>query len=256
MFVRRFRATQSQGTQTMSRSTLVQAGACAAGILFGAVHSARAQSSAPASFIVVHGIPGRDVAAGLDPALPVDVLVAGKYCLLQGLTFRSIRGPYDVPPGTYSVAISLANPIAPCSNAAVISANVTLTSGEFGAIVAALSTSGAPAAEVYPIDVAPVGVGKQRFVTIHAADAPAVHVKVVSLGQDSEKVTFPLFPGKENVSVVPARKTFLLQADAGGPVIGPVTVTPGNQGVTVTVAVGSATTGSAELLTKVIPDVF
>jgi hypothetical protein len=237
----------------MFKRTLFQASLSAATLIAGLNH-ALAQS-APASFVVVHGIPGRDVAESLDPLLPVDVLVAGKYCLLQGLTYGTIAGPFDIPAGTYSVAVSLANPLAPCSNSAVISANVTLSPGEYGAVVAAVSTSGAPTAEVYPIDVTPVTAGMQRFITAHAADAPAVVVKAVSIGKDSEKVKFALKPGAENSTMVPQRGEFQLSAVAGSTVLGPVIVNPGAQADILTVAVGSATTGSATLLTKIIPSV-
>jgi hypothetical protein len=227
-----------------------------AGGLLSAAPSALAQSSA--SFVVVHGIPGRDVGASLDPALPVDVLVGGKYCLLQGLTFGSIAGPFDVPAGNYSVAISLANPIAPCSNSPVITANVALTAGEFGSIVAALSTSGAPSAEVYPVDVTPVGAGNQRFITAHAADAPEVTIDAVST-KDKEMLKFRLKPGKENESIVPTRSAFEVTATPVGSktVIGPVLVQAGgDQSVVLLYAVGNATSGSVTILSKSLPDVF
>jgi hypothetical protein len=237
--------------QKMLKTTF-RAAALAAALAAPAAH---AQSTTNASFLVVHGIPGRDVAETLDPLLPVDVQVAGKYCLASGLTFGTIAGPFDVPPGTYSVAVSLANPLAPCTNTAVISGNVTLTAGEYGAVVAALSTKGAPTAEVYPIDVSPVGAGKQRFVTAHAADAPAVVVHVVSNGTPAEKASFALNPGAENTTSVPTRSAFAVAASIGKTVIGPIKEQAGDQAVLFTVAVGSATTGSATLLSKVIPSV-
>jgi hypothetical protein len=236
----------------MFRTTIFSTALLAAAITAGAARAA----DAPASFVVVHGIPGRDVGSTLDPLLPVDVLVAGKYCLLQGFTFGSIAGPYDIPAGTYTVAISLANPLAPCSNSAVISGSVTLSSGEFGAIVAALSTKGAPTAEVYPIDVSAVGAGKQRFVAAHAADAPAVKVTIVSTGKTPEKEKFTLDPGAEKSATVASAPGFTVTAKAGSAVIGPLNVAFGDQGVDLIVAVGSATTGSATLLSKIIPDVF
>ena len=240
----------------MFRRNLIQATLSAVTLAAALCHVSAAQAqNAPASFLVVHGIPGRDVAESLDPLLPVDVLVAGKYCLLQGLTYGTIAGPFDIPAGTYSVAVSLANPLAPCSNSAVISANVTLTAGEYGAVVAAISTKGAPTAEVYPIDVTPVAPGNQRFITAHAADAPAVVVKAVSIGKNSEKAKFVLKPGQENSTTVPTRGEFELSAAAGSTIIGPVIVNPGTQADIFTVAVGSATTGSATLLTKIIPSV-
>jgi hypothetical protein len=239
----------------MTRKTLFKAAICAASL--AVLHPpARAATAAPASILVVHGIPGRDVAPTLDPLLPVDVLVAGKYCLLQGLTFGTIAGPFDIPAGTYSVAISLANPLAPCTNAAVITGNATVAAGQFAAIVAAISTSGAPTAEIYPIDVTPVGAGKQRLVAVHAADAPAVTVKAVSIGKPSEKASFPLAPGQVKEDTVPEKDAFFIDAKAGTTILGPVTVHLSDQGVAVVIAVGVAKTGSATLLTKIIPSVF
>jgi hypothetical protein len=213
-------------------------------------------SAGTASFLVVHGIPGRDVAAGLDPLLPVDVLVNGQICLLKNLTFGQIAGPYDVPSGTYSVAVSLANPISPCSNSAVISASVTLTDGEYGAVVAQLSSKGTPTAGVYPIDVSPVAAGMQRFVIAHAADAPAVVARAVSLGKDPEKASAAIKPGAEAETAVPERNEFAATISAPGATFGPYKVGGGDQAVFFLVAVGNATSGSVTVLSKVIPSVF
>jgi hypothetical protein len=210
-----------------------------------------------ASFIVVHGIPGRDVAATLDPALPVDVQVNGKLCLLQSFTYGDIAGPFDVPSGTYTVAISLANPLAPCSNAPVITGSATLTDGQFGAIVAQLSTKGAPTAGVYPVDVSSVGAGNQRFVVVHAADAPKVTINAISLGKSPEKLKFQISPGDTKTNTVPARNGFAVELIApGGGVFGPIKVTGGDQSLFFVAAVGNANTGSVALLSKLIRSVF
>jgi len=218
--------------------------------------AAPALAASPASVLVVHGIPGRDVAAGLDPQLPVDVQVNGAVCLLKNFTFGQIAGPFDLPAGSYSIAISLANPVSPCSNAAVISANVTLTAGEFGAVVAQLSTTGAPTAGVYPIDVSPIAAGSQRFVVVHAADAPTVQVHGGSLGKNPEAFTFPLAEGAEAEKTVPSRAKFQATIAAGGATFGPVDVVGGGQGLFAIFAVGKAGSGSVTLLGKSIPSVF
>jgi hypothetical protein len=226
------------------------------------VPAASAQSDttapAPATFLVVHGIPGRDVAATLDPVLPVDVLIAGKYCLLQGFTFGSIAGPFEVPAGAYPVAISLANPVAPCSNTPVISATVTLAAGSTSSIVAALSSTSAPTALVFDDTLAIVGLGDQRLMAHHAADAPEVQVTVTNAGGGAESETFNLYRGTEKSATVPARPGFSVSISPIGStaVIGPVTVTPGNRGLALIYAVGSAKTGSATLISKVLPNVF
>ncbi len=217
-----------------------------------------AAASGTASFLVVHGIPGRDVGAGIDPALPVDVLVGGSICLLKNFTFGDIAGPFDVPAGKYAVAISLANPISPCSNTPVVSASVTLNSGDFDAVVAQLSSAGAPTAGVYPIDVSPVGSGMQRFVAVHAADAPEVTVRVESLGAKPEKLSFKIKPGATKTAMVPARPAFSLEIRAGGALVaGPIdTTNAGDQSLIFAAAVGNATSGSVTILTKLLRSVF
>jgi hypothetical protein len=215
-------------------------------------------ASGTASFLVVHGIPGRDVGSTIDPALPVDVLINGSLCLLKNLTFGEIAGPFDVPAATYTVAISLANPISPCSNTAVISASVTLSSGEYGAVVAQLSSSGAPTAGVYPVDVSSVGTGNVRFVTVHAADAPEVTVKVASLGAKPEKVSFKIKPGDTKDKEVRFKPGFALSIDAGGTTVaGPIDINnAGVQSLIFAAAVGNATSGSVTILTKLLRSVF
>ena len=117
---------------------------------------------APASVYVVHGIPGRDVAGSLDPLLPVDVSVNG-ICLLQGVNFGDIKGPYQIPAGTYNVKVRLADTLSPCSTKAVISASVNVKAGKTAAVVAALSASGAPTAYPFGIDLSTVNGGKNRL---------------------------------------------------------------------------------------------
>jgi hypothetical protein len=233
--------------------------ALAVSLLASAVPAASAQTAAaPATFLVVHGIPGRDVAPSLDPVLPVDVLVAGKYCLLHGFTFGSIAGPFEVPGGSYPVAISLANPIAPCSNAAVISATVTLGAGTVTSIVAALNSTSGPTAEVFNDTLAPIPAGDQRLMAHHAADAPEVQVTVTNVGGVTEKAQFDLFRTDERSAIVSARPGFAVSISPVGSsaVIGPITVQPGNRGLALIYAVGSAKTGSATLISKVLPNVF
>jgi hypothetical protein len=236
---------------------LTRAAALAAGLAATTATPALA-ASGTASFVVVHGVPGRDVGSTLDPALPVDVLVAGSLCLLKSFTFGDIAGPFDVPAGTYSVAISLANPISPCSGTPVISASVTLNSGDYDAVVAQLSSTGAPTAGVYPINVIGIGAGKQRIVAIHAADAPEVTVKAVSIGPKPETLAFKISPGQTVDNAVPTKPGFTLTLSAGGSVVaGPIeAINAGDRSLIFAAAVGNATSGSVTILTKIIRSVF
>ena len=143
-----------------------------------------------ASVRVVHGIPGLDVSPGVDPALPVDVLVNDAICLLSGFTFGSVAGPFTLPAGTYDVKVSLANTLEPCSNAAVIAAPVPVEAGENATIIAHLSESGSPTASKFVNDVTPSEQGFARVIAHHTAAAPAVDINVAS-GFPSSTITIP-----------------------------------------------------------------
>lgn len=209
-----------------------------------------------ASLYVVQGIPGRDLASTLDPTLPLDVLVGGRYCLVQGLAFGGIAGPFVLQEGSYTIDVSLADPLAPCSNSAVFSTTATLSGGTAEAVVAALGSSGAPAAELYPIDESPVTAGRQRLVMVHAANAGTFLVQVSVPGKTSGGGKFLLSAGTQKTFQFPQEQAFEVEERVSGSVLGPLTVSPGNAGVGLIVAVGSGSSGSATLISKIIPNVY
>ena len=229
-----------------------------------ATGAAQAQpAAAPATLVVVHGIPGRDVAAALDPRLPVDVQVNGSICLAQGLTFGTISGPYTVPAGTYQVAVSLANTVAPCSNTPVINANVKVAAGKEYAVVAALDPTGAPTAYPFALDFSTVGQGQGRVIVAHAADAPAVNVDGVqqpSHGGAGAKFRISnLNPGQIQSADFLPPGTYQVKVSPVGsktPVVGPVALPVPNDGLDLIFAVGNASSGSITVLTAAIPNVF
>jgi hypothetical protein len=145
--------------------------------LMGLASPAAAQT---ASVRVVHGIPGADVSPGLDPALPVDILVNDSISLLQGFTFGSIAGPYTLPAGTYDVKVFVADTLAPCSGSAVIAAPVPVEAGENVSIVAHLNEATGLTAGKFVNDVSPTAQGMSRIIAHHLAAAPAVDVTIRS----------------------------------------------------------------------------
>ena len=213
-----------------------------------AVSAARAAE--PASLVVVHGIPGRDLGLTVDPLLPVDVLVNGSLCLLKNLTFGTIAGPYDVPAGTLNVKISLANVVAPCSNPPVINAHATVAPLQFASVVAQLSAAGAPTAGVFNVNVSTVGADTIRFVTAHAAAAP--QLRVTLSGPGGAPTSFDLFVGRGNTTEISARRNVHIDA----PPLDPVVVQPSRRSVELLYFVGSAKSGTAAVLSKTIPGVL
>jgi hypothetical protein len=131
-----------------------------------------------ADVYVIHGIPGEDL--GLDPALPVDVLVDDALCLLEGFEFGDQAGPVALDEGTYNIKIGLADETNPCDGAAnspVIEADVPFVAGESATVIAHLTEDIAPTASKFTLDVSRVGVWVSRIGVYHTAAAPAVDVK-------------------------------------------------------------------------------
>ena len=245
-------------------------GAC---FLFSGFASNPAFAQSPnASIYVVHGIPGHDVSPSLDPALPVDVQVNGSICLVSGLKFGDIAGPFTIPPNSYSITISLANTLSPCSNSTLLGpVSVTVSAGENASVVAYLNDAGAPGVKAFANNLTPTPAGKSRLIAQHTAGAPAVDITVsqdtfilgnnpfirplatvrnVANGQQAEA----LFPSgklwnypQTRVTLTPAGKT--------SPVIGPYFFQLVPHNVYLIYAVGSVSTGSFTLISKTIPGV-
>jgi hypothetical protein len=131
-----------------------------------------APAPANASVYVLHGINGTDLQAAAE--LPVDVSVDGA-CTLTNFQFKSVAGPLALPPGTYAIAISLANATTPCSNQAVINASVPVTAGINATIVAHLANQGVPTASVF---VNEFSATSPEVFARHTADFSAVDVAV------------------------------------------------------------------------------
>jgi len=180
----------------MKRFLKLLSGASAAVFALSLAIAPAQVSAQTASVRVVHGIPGRDVSPALDPALPVDVLVADSICLLSGFSFGDIAGPFTLPEGSFNVKVSLANTLEPCSGDPVIDADVPFEAGENASIVAHLTDGGAPTASKFLNDVSAPADSNARIIAHHVANAPVVDL-LVRGGFPSN--TLLLVPGVGNI---------------------------------------------------------
>ena len=179
-----------------------------------------------AEVFVVHGIPGQDLNA--PAALPVDVSVNGA-CALTNFQYGQIVGALHFQPGTYNIAIHLANPSSPCGNAAAIGpVAVPFYAGENSTIIAHLNASGAPTASKFVNNVTKTAANRNRVTVHHTAAAPAVDAYVsTSFGNplataglatgvvNGETATLPAPPAAVQFALTPAGTT----AAAYGPVV-------------------------------------
>ncbi len=214
-------------------------------------------SDSNAYLYIVHGIPGRNIADNANPGLPIDVLVNGKTCLIRGLTFDNTDGPYTLAAGTYSIAISESNTLAPCSNAPVISSSVTLVANTNTSAVATVS-GGEPALLSFTDNLYSVLPGNARFVFTQVADAPALTAALTQLNVKAPQTfTVAAAPGTEQWIGVPSG-TYLVQVTAEGSttVLASETITFPDQSVTLTYAAGESANNSIGLVSRTVRDVF
>lgn len=206
---------------------------------------------------IVHGIPGRDLADNLNPGLPIDVLINGKTCLVRGLTFGNTAGPFTLAAGTYDLQISLSNTLLPCSNTAVITAQVPLTPGGSVSAVAAINSTSPVLIQLSDI-LGAVVPGNGRFVFANTADAPTLQATLTQLFV-KKPLTFTLVSaaGTEQWVGVPAG-TYLVQVTA----VGSTTVLTSqqiylpDQSVTLSYAAGEELNNTVGLVNRTIRDVF
>lgn len=218
---------------------------------------ASALADSNAYLYIVHAIPGRDIADNLNPGLPVDVLVDGKSCLIRGLTFGNTSGPLTLAAGTYDVQISMANTLAPCTNAAVIDSAVTLTPGESVSAVAAISAT-QPVMLQFVDFLGPVAPGNGRFVLVNAADAPALQATLTQVGiKNPQTFTVSANPGAQTAIGVPAGNYLVkITAVGGTSVLTSQQINLADQSVTLSYASGEELNNSVGLVNREIRDVF
>ena len=211
---------------------------------FASPAAAATDGGRKAKVYVIHGIPGQDL--GLDPALPVDILVNDAICLLKGFEFGQIVGPVRLNEGTYNFKISPANSSAPCSNAPVITADVPFARGETATVIAHLTEAGAPTASKFVNDVSRIMPMMTRLTVMHTAAAPAVDLGVevmlgdLKFGTKVGPLSNPNQLGPVNIPAYSYDVT-LYPAGTDTAVFGPITVDLKSRNAYFVYAVGSLT---------------
>ena len=168
----------------------------------------------PAVVYVIHGIPGQDL--GLPAELPVDIALNGA-CALTGFTFGTVTAPIELTPGTYNLTIGMANPDEPCSEPAIIEADVKLAAQDNLTIIAHLTEHAQATASVFSNTLSDCHPNTEApLVVHHTAAAPAVDVRAevrtalglraLTLGDvtNGDQGVFTTWPGTWNVSISPA----------------------------------------------------
>jgi len=204
---------------------------------------------------IVHGLPGRDVSASLDPALPVDILLNNDLCIERGTTFGLVVGPLALPSGQYNLKMGPANPFVPCSESPIVDTDVSLKAGQDVTAIAALDEKGQPTVLNFVNDLASVAEGQARVTLTNAGDAPVLQV-TLQVVNSKQKYTYNVNPGKAVDATLPANEYTIEVAAKDSLLIPPQPILLTSVSATLVYAVGRADNGSLALVTKTIRGVL
>lgn len=204
---------------------------------------------------IVHGVPGRDVSASLDPTLPVDILINDDVCTERGMTYGSMLGPLTLPAAQYNIKISPANSLLPCSNSPMLDSNVTVAAGEDVSEIFALNSKGNPSLVHFANNFASVAENEVRVVLTNSADAPELQITLLGLNSN-KKYTFNVEPGQKVGPILPADEYTIEVAANNSVLVPPQAFILPSRSTTLVYATGNATNGSLSLITKIVRDVL
>ena len=218
--------------------------------------AALSTASLASSMYIVQGIPGRDFAAATDPAFPLDVLLNDEVCYVHGLAYGTISGPLTLFPGTHNIKVSVANTLAPCTEAPLIDSNVTVEKHQDLSAVITLDPNGKPALVTFVNNMTPVAAGMGRILLAQAADAPVL--EVVLQNTNTNKVyKYTVNPGALLDTALPAG-SYTATISQGGTttlaVLSPVDLA--SQSVTLLYTIGEATSNTVNLVSRNIRNVI
>lgn len=205
---------------------------------------------------ILHGIDGTDL--GLDQSLLVDVSVDALGCVLGNVPFLASATLTDVPPGSYTAQVHLADGTGTCTGAVAISTGLDVNLLENSSVIAQLTDDFSITATKFVNDTRPAN-GSGRVVVRHTADAPAVDVWVLPQGGAPFILFSNLAEGDAGKADVGAGDYSVALTAAGTHptstadfAFGPVPLTLTGDIETIVYAVGSLNTGSFTVLVQEI----
>jgi hypothetical protein len=224
-------------------------------LLCVATMSTAAFASENAYMYLVQGIPGLDYSSSTDPQFPVDVLINNETCYTHGLAFGTIDGPLTFVPGSYDVKISVANSLAPCSEAPLVDNTVKLDGGKNVSAVFALDSSGAPTLQTFTNNFDAVPADYSRISFVLAADSPAV--QVILQNKSTQKLyTYSANPGTLLNEVLPAGNYTIEVNEGTTTLVASSSLTLPSQSVVMIFADGKQSNGTVSLQTKTVRNVI
>lgn len=212
-------------------------------------------ASLASSLYIVQGIPGRDYATLTDPAFPVDILLNDEVCYQHGLAFGSISGPLTLDAGTYNVKVSIANTLAPCTNAPLIDRSITIEPDSGSSAVITLNESGTPVILTFDNTMTAVAANTSRIVLEQAAVSGPMQVTLQNTSTQ-KTYTYTVNRGGLLNETLPAG-FYTIEIAQGSTTLVPATpLTLNSQSATLLYTMGEATNNSVILESRILRDVL
>jgi hypothetical protein len=217
--------------------------------------TALSTASFASSMYIVQGIAGRNFATVSDPAFPVDILINDEACYARGIAFGTIVGPLTFLPGTYSVKVSIADSLAPCSNTPLIDTSVKIDAKTDVSAVLTLDADNTPTLLTFTNNLSPVTPNLSRV--LFALGANSASVNVVFENTDTKKVSTFTVKAGGFLDVNLAAGAYTVAINEGTTqLVGPTTLFLSSQSVDLLYAVGQASNNTVVLEMKTLRDVI
>jgi hypothetical protein len=217
--------------------------------------AALSTASLASSLYIVQGIPGRDYATHTDPAFPLDILLNDEVCYVHGLPFGTVSGPLTFDAGTYSIKVSIANTLAPCTNEPLIDDSITIGPESGYSAVIALDDSGKPTLLQFNNTMTPVDPSSARIVLEQAANAPALQVTLQNTSTQ-KTYTYTVARGGLLNETLPAGFYTITIAQGTTTVVAATPLVLYSQSATLLYTIGQSANNTVVLASRTLRDVI
>jgi hypothetical protein len=206
----------------------------------------------------VHGASGRSVSSSANPAYPVDVLVNGQFCIVQGAAFGDIKGPFTAAAGNFSFKVSVASTSSPCGNPAIYEVSTALTAGQTYFGVFNVTPNGKFYTSLVTADYSTIAAGQSRVVIANYTDKTLSASLTAESNNETNSLNY-IAPGTFQTAVAPSGKYSggIYVAGTQNLVLGPLSANLQSRDYSIYFLSGSVANSSVQLIgPKTIKNVF
>lgn len=198
---------------------------------------------------LAHAASGRNISSTANPEYPLDISINGN-CVVKGISYGEIRGPYAAPAGSFTFLVSMANSVTPCSNTAIFSATSPMSAKTTYIGVIDLTGSNALTGHIFQADLSSIPAGQARAFVINATNQNLAATVTAGPTTDGSGGEFSVPAGTLQVATPPIGLKYTSVYINGTATLeaGPVQIQTLARNAYIFIFAGSATNGTVQLL--------